>query len=74
MSGTPVKVNKAAAARINLEVLQRQDGQVLEIAETMPHTVVYEHRGGQWAAKNVAGALFLVKRCVGLRRGRAAGR
>ena len=59
------KSNLAEARRTaNLRVLQRLDAQIVDLAITASHVVLYEFSltTQQWVKKNVEGSLFVTKR------------
>lgn len=48
--------------KANLRVLQRMDRNVIDIAITATHVVLYEYKQSSWEKKNVEGTLFITKR------------
>uniref|UniRef100_A0AAV1U0L1 mRNA-decapping enzyme C-terminal domain-containing protein n=1 Tax=Peronospora matthiolae TaxID=2874970 RepID=A0AAV1U0L1_9STRA len=58
------QVDRAQSNAMNLQVLKRQDADVLEIVDTASHVVIYEFDQGaqSWKRKDVEGCLFVVKR------------
>ncbi|CAK4067767.1 unnamed protein product [Aphanomyces euteiches] len=58
----PVDTSQSDA--LNLQVLQRQDDQIMDIVGTASHVVVYEFNQVEqsWKRKEVEGSLFVVKR------------
>ncbi|TYZ67521.1 hypothetical protein PybrP1_004647 [[Pythium] brassicae (nom. inval.)] len=59
-----VQVDRAQSDAMNLQVLKRQDSDVMEIVDTASHVVMYEfdQDNQSWKRKEVEGCLFVVKR------------
>ncbi|KAH7477108.1 hypothetical protein PRIC1_001123 [Phytophthora ramorum] len=59
-----VDVDRAQSNAMNLQVLKRQDADVMEIVDTASHVVMYEfdQDAQSWKRKDVEGCLFVVKR------------
>ncbi|GAB9474912.1 hypothetical protein Gpo141_00012027 [Globisporangium polare] len=59
-----VQVDRAQSDAMNLQVLKRQDADVMEIVDTASHVVMYEfdQDNQSWKRKEVEGCLFVVKR------------
>uniref|UniRef100_K3WE81 mRNA-decapping enzyme C-terminal domain-containing protein n=1 Tax=Globisporangium ultimum (strain ATCC 200006 / CBS 805.95 / DAOM BR144) TaxID=431595 RepID=K3WE81_GLOUD len=59
-----VHVDRAQSDAMNLQVLKRQDDDVMEIVDTASHVVMYEfdQDNQNWKRKEVEGCLFVVKR------------
>ncbi|CAI5734262.1 unnamed protein product [Peronospora destructor] len=57
-------VDRAQSNAMNLQVLKRQDADVIEIVDTASHVVMYEfdQDAKSWKRKDVEGCLFVVKR------------
>ncbi|CAK4634916.1 hypothetical protein LEN26_007620 [Aphanomyces euteiches] len=57
-------VDTSQSDSLNLQVLQRQDDQIMDIVGTASHVVVYEFNQVEqsWKRKEVEGSLFVVKR------------
>ena len=65
MSSTPAAAKLAEARRTtNLRVLQRLDPQIVDLAITASHVVLYQFSlpQNQWIKKNIEGTLFVCKR------------
>ncbi|KAI9895324.1 hypothetical protein PsorP6_018889 [Peronosclerospora sorghi] len=58
------QVDRAQSNAMNLQVLKRQDADVMEIVDTASHVVMYEfdQDAQSWKRKDVEGCLFVVKR------------
>ncbi|KAG6622362.1 Decapping enzyme complex component DCP1 [Phytophthora cinnamomi] len=64
MATEGVHVDRAQSNAMNLQVLKRQDADVMEIVDTASHVVMYEfdQDAQSWKRKDVEGCLFVVKR------------
>ncbi|CAH0479693.1 unnamed protein product [Peronospora belbahrii] len=58
------QVDRAQSNAMNLQVLKRQDADVMEIVDTASHVVMYEFNQDtqSWKRKDVEGCLFVIKR------------
>lgn len=64
-----IHLDRTHSASLNMAVLQRFDGGIVEIVTTASHVAIYVYNGAEWVKKNIEGALFVVKRCVARGRG-----
>eukprot|EP00644_Phytophthora_capsici_P010142 jgi/Phyca11/9760/fgenesh1_pm.PHYCAscaffold_41_\ len=64
MAADGLHVDRAQSNAMNLQVLKRQDPNVVEIVDTASHVVMYEfdQDAQSWKRKDVEGCLFVVKR------------
>ncbi|KAE9015172.1 hypothetical protein PR003_g5220 [Phytophthora rubi] len=64
MATDGVHVDRAQSNAMNLQVLKRQDADVMDIVDTASHVVMYEfdQDAQSWKRKDVEGCLFVVKR------------
>ncbi|KAG7380111.1 mRNA-decapping enzyme 1B [Phytophthora pseudosyringae] len=64
MAADGLHVDRAQSNAMNLQVLKRQDADVMEIVDTASHVVMYEfdQAAQSWKRKDVEGCLFVVKR------------
>lgn len=64
MATDGLHVDRAQTNAMNLQVLKRQDHDVMEIVDTASHVVMYEfdQDAQSWKRKDVEGCLFVVKR------------
>ncbi|KAL3672039.1 hypothetical protein V7S43_002703 [Phytophthora oleae] len=64
MAADGLHVDREQSNAMNLQVLKRQDPNVMEIVDTASHVVMYEfdQEAQSWKRKDVEGCLFVVKR------------
>ncbi|ETK90124.1 hypothetical protein, variant [Phytophthora nicotianae] len=64
MAADGLHVDRTQSNAMNLQVLKRQDADVMEIVDTASHVVMYEfdQDAQSWKRKDVEGCLFVVKR------------
>ncbi|KAF1788355.1 PH domain-like [Phytophthora cactorum] len=64
MATDALHVDRTQSNAMNLQVLKRQDADVMEIVDTASHVVMYEfdQDAQSWKRKDVEGCLFVVKR------------